>query len=388
MLDVIVIGGGPAGSQSAYQLAALGYHVAVLEKRFAVGEKPCCTGIISRECVTNFNIPEEVIYRQSNSAKIFSPSGEFIRVYRPEPPACIINRQAFDRFLARRAQLKGVEYHPRCKAEYISPRPDSVVIGVKEEGCEYQLEAKAVILADGFTSPLVKGMGLGQPDYFVTGVQAEVEFNGIDEVEIYFDQKLAPGFFAWLAPTSNGKGLAGLMTRSSPGAYLRNWIEKLKSQTKITEGKYQIRYSGIPLKPLPRTFGDRLLIVGDAAGQVKPTTGGGIYFGLICSEIAADTLHNAFRNNDFSVKQLSLYEHNWQKRIGQELRREYFARRIYEHLSDNQINKLFSLLRTTGIVESLLQDDNFSFDRHGGLMLKVLKLGIISQTRRVFHPSR
>ncbi len=384
MLDVAVIGGGPVGSQLAYKLAMAGHHVMVFEKRAGIGEKPCCTGIISQECISTFNIPFEVVFRQVNSAKIFSPSGEYIRVQRPGAQAYIINRAVFDKYMAGKAQSLGVEYRLSSKIVNVISRNDSVLLEIEGEGEVRNREAQVAVLTTGFNSPLVKRLGFGQPSDFVAGAQAEVHSNGVDEVEVHFDQKLAQGFFAWLVPTAEGRCLAGLMSKKSPGYYLRSWLNDLAAQRKIIPDKHQILYGGIPLKPLSRTYNDRLLVVGDAAGQVKPTTGGGIYFGMLCADIAANTLHKAIQSRDFSASSLSSYEHDWRKKLNHELKREYVAHRIYQHLSNGQINALFVQIRSSGIVDSLLKE-NISFDRHGSLLLKVLKIGVMSQANRLLR---
>jgi flavin-dependent dehydrogenase len=297
-------------------------------------------------------------------------------LFRPETQACIVDRAALDRWLANKAQSQGVEYQMNCEVEKISFDHDKAIIEIKNRGGGPGLEARAVVLASGYSAPLSKTLGLTPSSYFAAGVQAEVEIKETDGVEIYFGRKIAPGFFAWLVPTARDKALAGLLARQSPGLYLREMISRLASQGKIVPGEYPLHYSGIPLKPIRRTYGRRLVVVGDAAGQVKPTTGGGIYFGWICAGIAADTLHRAFTAGDLSAKMLSRYEIEWQRRIGHELRIEYFARRFFEHLSDKQIDKLFSTLNSSGMVDSLLRQDNLSFDWHGGLMTKILRAGI------------
>jgi len=124
------------------------------------------------------------------------------------------------------------------------------------------LEARAAILTTGFNAPLVKQMGFGQTPDCVAGVQTEVQTDGIEEIEVYFDQRLAPGFFAWLVPTTEGRGLAGLMSRNTPGRDLREWLINLETLGKIKITGCEIRYGGIPIKPLPRTFAERMLVVG------------------------------------------------------------------------------------------------------------------------------
>ena len=384
MLEIAVIGGGPIGSRVAYKLAEFGYRVIVFEKRSSIGEKLCCTGIISQECILNFNISSEVVFRKINSARIFSPSGEFVRIHRAEDQACVIDRSAFDRILARQAQERGVEYLLSSEVTSIYVQRDKVRIDVDLRGSPRHFEACAAILTTGFNAPLVRKLGLGVTTDFVAGAQAQVETHEIEEIEIYFDQRLAPGFFAWLVPTAEGRCLAGLMSRNSSGKGLRYWLEKLEDRGRIRLDGNNVLYGGIPLKPLRKTFADRILVVGDAAGQVKPTTGGGIYFGMLCADIASETLHNAIEKGDVSAVQLSRYERSWRKKIGTELKGEYIARRLYEHLSDHQINALISRARSAGIIDSLLKED-VSFDWHGGLLLKILKAGLMSQASRTLR---
>jgi flavin-dependent dehydrogenase len=173
-------------------------------------------------------------------------------------------------------------------------------------------------------------------------------------------------------PTGQGRGLAGLFARSAPRRHLDRFIKKLKKGQKIT-GEGKVTSGGIPLKTLPRTYRERVLVVGDAAGQVKPTTGGGVYYGLICADIAVDTLCRALLREDFSDKTFSLYQKTWKKTIGRELKIGYLARRLYQKLSDRQIETLFRMLDTHHIYQAMLNSDQMRFDWHGGLLLKWLK---------------
>jgi digeranylgeranylglycerophospholipid reductase len=383
LFEVAIVGGGPTGSRVAYKLAEMGHDVVVLEKRPQIGQKPCCTGIISQECINRFGIPPQVIFRPANSAKIFSPSGEHIRVFKPQTQAGIVNRPDFDNYLADQARSKGAEYSLGSRVEGIRLAPGRVVLDVESRTERHPVEAQALILASGFSSPLVPKVGLKQPGYFVAGAQIEAEFTGIEEVEVYLDQRLAPGFFAWLVPTSPGRGLAGLLSRSSPGFHLKGWLAQLREKHRINPGQNIVRYGGIPLQPLSRTYGERFMVVGDAAGQVKPTTGGGIYFGLLCADIAAETLHNALIVGNLSARGLSLYEREWKARLQNELRMEYFARRLYEHLSDKRIEGIFSRIKSDGMIDSFLQKNEVSFDWHGGLLLKVLKAGAMHEINKI-----
>jgi len=368
--DGIIIGSGPSGSQVAYRLASRGYHVAVLEQKPEAGGKLCCTGIIGVECANVFSIDPTVILRQVSSARISAPSGTEIRVARDEPQAVVLDRTAFDRHLARRAQETGADFFFHSAVADIQIEREKVSIRTTGQ----TFEAKVAVIAPGFNPRLVEKLGMGTWADFVAGAQAEVSTNEMDEIEVYLGREIAPGFFAWLVPTAPGRARVGLLTRQSPGTYLKKLLASLKARGKIdAAADVELHHGGIPLKPAPRTYGERVIIVGDAAGQVKPTTGGGIYYGMLGADFAAETIHRAFQSGDFSAEGLAGYERAWQKKMGQELRTGYQARKLFERLSDEWINHIFSYVKRRGIMERLAQMNDLSFDWHGEALLALLR---------------
>jgi digeranylgeranylglycerophospholipid reductase len=379
LYDVLVVGGGPIGSHVAYKLAGMGYGVVVLERKEKLGEQVCCTGIISQECVDSFAIDNNVILRQVNSARLFPPSGRLLRLWRQETQACIVDRAAFDVAVANRAQDKGAEYILNSLVRDIERKDDTVNVEAIRLGETLNFEARAVVVATGFGSKLTKRLGLGKSRDFVMGAQAEVVTNGVDEVEVFFGQETAPGFFAWLVPTSQQRALVGLLSRRCPELYLKKFMSDLLAEKKIASTEAELSYGGIPLKPLAKTYSQRLIVVGDAAGQVKPTTGGGIYYGLLCADIAANTLNRALQNDDLSAKGLASYERQWRRKLRQELKIGYYARKFYERLSDRHINRIFDIIISNGIHNTLLKAEDLSFDWQGKAVLRLMKHSAISK---------
>ncbi|MFC1951893.1 NAD(P)/FAD-dependent oxidoreductase [Chloroflexota bacterium] len=378
LYDVLIVGGGPAGSYVAYKLAGMGYGVVVIEQKEGLDAQVCCTGIISQECVSSFFIADDIVLRQASSATLIPPSGKPLRLWRSEPQACIIDRAGFNAVMARRAQDKGVEYVLGSLVRDVEVVDDKVRVEAARQGENFNFEARAAVVATGFGSSLPQGLGLGKVGDFVMGTQAEVEVVGVDEVEAYFGKEVAPGFFAWLVPTLPPKALAGLLSRRSPGFYLKKLMTSLMARGKIVSDEVKLSYRGVSLKPPARTYGNRLVVVGDAAGQVKPTTGGGIYYGLLCADIAANTLHRALESDDLSAKSLAGYEEEWKKKLGWELKIGYWARKLYERLSDAQIDKAFDIIKSKGIDEALLKEEALSFDWHGKAVSGLIKRRVLS----------
>ena len=371
MYDVAVIGGGPIGSQVAYKLAGMGYGVVVIEQKDRLEEPVCCTGIISRECVETFDIDGSIIYRWANGARLFSPSGRLLWLWRQEPQAAIIDRVGLNVALASRAQGEGAEYVLSSRVRSLKVGDDRVRIEVARQGDRSGFEARAAVIATGFSPRFTAELGLGTVSDFVMGAQAEVEAAGIDEVEVYCGQEIAPAFFGWLVPTSVQKALVGLLSRPTPVPYLKKLMSSLIAEEKIGSDEVEVRVGGVPLKPLSRTCGQRMLVVGTAAGQVKPTTGGGIYFGLLCADIAASNLQRALETDDLSAGSLAGYERDWRRKLGRELRTGYWARKFYERLSDRQVDRIFDIIKSSGIDEALLKSEDLSFDWHGRVLSRL-----------------
>ena len=372
MHDTIIVGGGPVGSYLAAKLARLGYKVLVLDKKGAPGQDICCTGIVGRQCLDLLAVDGNVIMGQASSATFFAPSGKSLRLWRDHEVAYIMNRPALDQTLVNRAAAASVQYLFSAQVTDFRMAADCLRVEADVHGQKSSFAAKTAVIAAGFSSSLPEKLGLGKITDFIIGAQTEINMSSPAEVEIYIDQTLAPGGFAWLVPTRDSKGLAGLMTRQSP-QHLDRLVSSLKAQGKITSTEGLPAYDVIPLRPLPRTYAERVLVVGEAAGQVKPTTGGGIYYGLLCADIAADSLHHAFLTNDFSESRLASYQKQWRDRLNKELQIGHWARRLYERLGNWQIERLHSLASNNGIPKLIAETEDFSFDWHGALILGMLK---------------
>ena len=378
---VIVVGAGPAGNNAALGLARMGYGVTVIDWKHDVGDK-LCTGIVGQECIRRFPIDPSFIHREAASAQVAEPSGGSVRFEAATPQAWIIDRAAYVASFAHQACAAGAGYLLGQRVSAIVPEERGVTV-VTGEG---RHRARALVLASGFGSPLTRQLGFGSVADYVTGVQAVASCCNLEEVQVYLGQDVAPGFFAWLVPTGGHQALVGLLARRHAQDYLAAFIRRLESEGKI-QGIIKSSSSwGIPLRPLKRTFRDRVLVVGDAAGQVKPTTGGGIFYSLLTSEIVVRVLGEALAGDDLSSAKLSQYQTEWKALLARELEIGYSARRLYEYLSDRQVSSLVQQAGSKGICSDLTGGPDMCFDWHSRIIGRVMGHPALRSGLRLINP--
>jgi digeranylgeranylglycerophospholipid reductase len=378
---VAVVGAGPCGSFSALTASKLGTQVVVYEEKSEIGVPSHCAGHLSISTFEHFGIrppPAEIIENKFNRAIIYAPSGKSFSIHFGTPITFVVNRELFDKHLARIAMRAGVEYHLESRVKSLVSENGGVKgIVVRHEGSEKTVHSKIVIDAEGVSSTLLKRAGMQPLDrsMIVNGIQAEV--NGIeavdnDTVEVFLGRKFAPGFFAWIIPKQDGSAKVGLATnRGNPQECLQRFMysnpvasKKLGKSKIIHQCFHPITLGGA----IPKTYSNGLLVVGDAASQVKPTTGGGIAFGILCSEIAGRTAYEAVKANDFSEAFLSKYQDRWRRTIAFDMAAMLWARKMLNRLPDQRIDKLVTLCKKLEVEEVLRKATNVDFQ--GKLLIR------------------
>jgi flavin-dependent dehydrogenase len=240
-----------------------------------------------------------------------------------------------------------------------------------ESGNSHTLKAQVCLLATGVNYALHDRLGLGRPSGFLDSAQVEVEGEGFEEVELFLGHHISPASFAWAVPVGFDRVRIGVTAKSNAAQYLKRLLALSKIRERIHEADPKVTRRVIPLGPIKKSYTRRLLAMGDAAGQVKPTTGGGIYYGLLCSGIAAEVTQAAFACGNFEEEQFKTYESQWKDKIGLELTVGLSARKLLSKCSDRQIDALIELGQHERVLELIKKYADF--DWHKRLILALAK---------------
>jgi flavin-dependent dehydrogenase len=236
------------------------------------------------------------------------------------------------------------------------------------------LSAKLLVLAGGPQFRFQEDLGLGISPVLWQSAHAELPGNGLPHPQVYLGKDVAPGAFAWAVPVKRG-GRSFVRVGVNSGADAPRYLRQLCGERfshLMREGEpFSPRSWVVPIVPLARTFGERVMAVGDAAGQVKATSGGGLYFGMLSARMAADTAADALRTGAFGPAGLASYEKRWRGLLGLDLRLGSLLRRLFSRMADSDVDELFRGLQQEICMGRLAR--HVSFDWHQGLILFLLR---------------
>ncbi len=352
MYDSVVIGGGPAGSKAA-ELLAKDFDVLVMEEHKSSGTPAGCAGLITDEVLRLSGVKPDV-FNKLYGAHVFFPCGEKITVRSDWAKANVVDRTELDELMAFKAMDAGAEYRFDCK---YTGHTISDKVTVRSTG--NQTECSLLIGADGHSSNVAMSLGTdNSPKEYLRGFQMDVRkrYEEEDMITIRLGSKVAPGFFSWEVPFGDNVR-AGLCTSWSAG-YPYGYMKNLLKIAGLENSKILKSYSGkIPIGGRPKSYGERVLLIGDAAGQVKPVSGGGLYPAFKSAEPLRDVARKAFETQDFSERALSKYENKWKKSAGKELRTGYTLRKMFVRFDDDDLNRSYKVASKES-VRSLLDEIN------------------------------
>jgi len=361
--DAIVIGAGPTGILAATKIAEDRHSVLMLEEHKKIGEPDHCAGLLSWSGLRSLNLnpPEEVIQNTVIGARIHAPSGRSIFIKRGRREAFVVDRRKFDSWLADKASNQGVNIITESKVSTVtqSNRGSQTI----KTGSQF-LQAKVVVIAEGVRSVLSKSVGFPSISRHSRLPAYQYEIKGVDIeddlVEMFYGRQLAPGFFAWIIPLGEGRARVGLAARSKAKIRLESALLHHPIISQRVKNAKKIRGMGgsvIVGQPISRLSAEGMVVVGDTAGMVKATTGGGVIIGGLTAKMAGETINEALKSSDTSRKMLSRYDKRCKSTYYRELQTMYFAQKALTSLTDKGLDSvvqdandmgLLNIIRTEG----------------------------------------
>lgn len=355
--DVIIAGGSVAGLFCAREVAKAGHSVLVIEEDFEIGTPEHCGGLVSASGLGELGIipSAKTMDSQIQKAQLCSPSGTILDINAKKQNVIVINRRELDKQIAHQAQKNGAEI--RVKTSLKETKQNQAVTSAGTFDYKFLVDARGVssIIQKDRTGTLQSAQYEIYADWIQKGL-----------VEVYFDSEKYPGFFSWVIPAANGVGKVGVAGRGINAIQImEKFLESKGKHSTIRKVFAPIWVNG----PIDEFVAGNTVIVGDAAGQSKPTTAGGIYSCGVGGVLAGKAISSYLESND--MNDLKSYQKNWSQKFGKEFEKQLFARKMLERLDNPTIDKIFSAI-TPEMISDISNNDDFDF--HTTAIVKMLGL--------------
>jgi digeranylgeranylglycerophospholipid reductase len=373
MYDVAVVGAGPCGATAARICAERGLATVLLEEHGTPGYPVQCAGLLSTAAWRECSISSAPILNQVRGARILGSRDLELRIDTGETKAVVVDRMRLDQAMVEAAVRAGAELHLKTMVRGIE---GTTLLTRGVRGRE-ELGARLIIAADGVRSGIARLKNMKRSLHILVGLQAEI-LHPMDPALVEVHPHAAPDFFGWAIPIGEGRVRVGLCGERE----VKEHFHRFRNQF---PGPCLHLVSGaLPIGPMPRTYGDRVLYVGDAAGLVKPTSGGGIYTGLRSAAHAAEVAVQCCEQGRFEDSVLSNYQRRWEKDFGGELRLGYRWFRLRQKLTPEDIDHLITIFQDPDLLDRILRYGDM--DRPGILVRHLIRTpALLPVLRILFH---
>lgn len=364
LYDAVVVGAGPAGSATARDIAREGFKVLLLEEHAAVGRPTHCSGLVTPRTLEAAGVGHDIVLNRIAGARIFVPSGKELVIGGDRVYALVVDRARFDDLLSRQAQGANAVLELGTRFSYLEKEGRLLRIYIDRDGRRQSFQTKLLIGADGASSRVADQTGLGREDGAISCLTAEVIGRSASQqlVEIFLDKSSVPGWFGWALPKGDGRWqvgtcvACGLKPLESLRLLAQAFPKRLGNMRPV-----RFEAGSLPLWMPMKPYAGNVLLVGDAARQVKPTSGGGIYSGLVGAKLAARVAIEALKEDNLSEAFLSRYHKMFMDELGDEFKRATDIRRVFLSLSNERLKRLLAILNDEGRQDILRRYGDIDF---------------------------
>ena len=355
--DAVIAGGSIAGLLCAREISSKGFSVLVIEEDYEIGTPEHCGGLVSIAGLMEIGIIpfRKTFEHKIERAKITSPNGNSFTINSKKQNVIEVSRRELDKQIAFQAQKNGTVI--KVRTSFQEKTKTGIRTNNENIDCQIFVDARGV-------SSLIHRDRTG----ILSSAQYEIYAKWIKnkEVEVIFDQERYPGFFAWIIPSGEGKGKIGV---AGKGINVSETIDRFLKE----KGEFStIRKIFAPIwikGPIKKFVEGKTVFIGDAAGQAKPTTAGGIFTSGMGGIYAGQAIARFLKTNN--QDDLEQYQKRWISKFGKEFEKQKLARKVLERINNDTINELFDLM-TPEIIKDISEKDDFDF--HTGSIVKILGL--------------
>lgn len=388
--DVLVVGAGPAGSLTAKHAALKGVDVILIDKKSEIGSPKRCAEGVSKEGLKKLHIEptSRWVTKELMGVRLIAPNGNSVwlneeKVKLPEA-GYILERKVFDKHMAMDAARAGAKIMIKTIATGLRREEDHLVATVETMGQEFEIKAKIVVGADGPESRVGRWVGLKttlKPKNMESCAQfemANVKMEDPNSIEFYFGT-VAPGGYAWIFPKGDdiaNVGLGILSTETDKTAY-QHLLEFVENNPATRDAQpVELNIGGDPVGGmLKELVTDNFMLVGDAASQVNPLTGGGIIAAMEAGSYAGGVAAAAVKSGDCSAENLQKYQERCEENIGAKFQRDLKVKDYLQSLSDEELNSIadafqdieLNNVNTAELIKSLVKVSPKAFLKLGKL---------------------
>ena len=379
--DLAIVGAGPAGSCAAWESVKYkpGVSVSIFEEHSNIGRPLQCSGLVATDGLRNLGLNlTKLNYNKIKRAKFIAPNFSSFDINRGKDSMVVIDRVALDNYLAERARTNGCEYHLEHRVNQIHFDDNGWILYINHKKKKKIHRSKVLVSAEGVHARLTRSIGLSPPDrnWLFPALQYEFEDTqdvDPDCVELYFGRKYAPGFFGWFIPINENSVRLGIAVEPRFKGKRRLFLKQFRKhpflKDRFKNSKITNSYGGyVPVSgPVKITYHKSFMVIGDAAGQSKATTGGGINIGGYCGRLAGLMARKIILEELPSLKACRDYQNQWRTLFEPNLSLMKLFRRILTPLPDETWNEIIKIGRETDIGGSL---STSHIDLHGIGLLK------------------
>ncbi|MDV4344135.1 NAD(P)/FAD-dependent oxidoreductase [Methanoculleus sp. YWC-01] len=372
--DVVVVGAGPAGSAAARACAKEGLKTLCIEEHGTIGYPVQCAGLLSVSAFAECGVSNRSVLNEVSGARMVSGLGGELLFDARTTKAYVVDRGLLDREMAKSAADAGAEFLLKTSASGIS----GTSLQTRGVRGREEIPFRLLIAADGPRSSVARMLGLQRSSLYLPGVQAEVPC-AIDPRYVELHPNASPDFFGWAIPVSATRARVGLCAREHAKDHFDRFIAR------YGQNSLHLVSGVIPLGVMPRTYGRRALIVGDAAGFAKPTSGGGVYTGVRSAKHAAAVAAECCARGAFDNGSLRDYERRWKEDFGKELDIGMKALHMRQRMAPEEIDHLCRALDDPDIIRTIVEHGDM--DRPGTLLRKLALKPALARTMGILFAS-